>query len=159
MKRKSNLDEMQELELLRIEHNGCWMAFWLLLASMILQMIVFGSGDFRILAGEWTVFMVLSLYLGFACVRKGIWDRHLKMDMKTNVVLSLIAALVIGCLNAVVIFRNYQKPVGTAVAASISAVITFIICLAVLTVMKKSVKKRQERLEEEPAETGWTNEQ
>ena len=30
MKKKSNLDEMQELELLKIEHNGCWLAFWCL---------------------------------------------------------------------------------------------------------------------------------
>ena len=27
-KTKSNLDELQELKLLKIEHNGCWLAFW-----------------------------------------------------------------------------------------------------------------------------------
>lgn len=27
-KNKSNLDERQELKLLKIEHNGCWFAFW-----------------------------------------------------------------------------------------------------------------------------------
>ena len=27
-KMKSNLDERQELKLLKIEHNGCWIAFW-----------------------------------------------------------------------------------------------------------------------------------
>ena len=37
MKRKNNLDEMQEQELLKIEHNGCWLAFWGLLISMIVQ--------------------------------------------------------------------------------------------------------------------------
>ena len=26
-KNKSNLDERQELKLLKIEHNGCWFAF------------------------------------------------------------------------------------------------------------------------------------
>ena len=31
--KKSNLDEMQEQELLKIEHNGCWLAFWGLLQS------------------------------------------------------------------------------------------------------------------------------
>ena len=30
-KMKSNLDERQELKLLKIEHNGCWIAFWGLL--------------------------------------------------------------------------------------------------------------------------------
>ena len=31
--KKSNLDEIQEQELLKIEHNGCWLAFWGLLQS------------------------------------------------------------------------------------------------------------------------------
>lgn len=36
--KKNNLDEMQEQELLKIEHNGCWLAFWGLLAVMAVQM-------------------------------------------------------------------------------------------------------------------------
>ena len=31
-KMKNKLDEMQELKMLKIEHNGCWFAFWGLLA-------------------------------------------------------------------------------------------------------------------------------
>ena len=27
-RKKSNLDEMQEQELLKVEHNGCWIVFW-----------------------------------------------------------------------------------------------------------------------------------
>ena len=48
--KKSNLDEMQELELLKIEHNGCWLAFWLLLASLIVQNIAFGASDPKVMA-------------------------------------------------------------------------------------------------------------
>ena len=36
-KMKSNLDERQELKLLKIEHNGCWIAFWGLLIVMLIQ--------------------------------------------------------------------------------------------------------------------------
>ena len=36
-KTKSNLDELQELKLLKIEHNGCWLAFWGLLAVILTQ--------------------------------------------------------------------------------------------------------------------------
>ena len=35
-RKKSNLDEMQEQELLKVEHNGCWIAFWGLLAAIII---------------------------------------------------------------------------------------------------------------------------
>ena len=92
--KKSNLDEMQEQELLKVEHNGCWIAFWGLLAAIILQSILFGSKDFRTLAGEWIVFIALSIYLSFACIRRGIWDRRFQMNAKTILILSAAAALV-----------------------------------------------------------------
>ena len=61
-KMKSNLDERQELKLLKIEHNGCWIAFWGLLIVMAIQMIV-GNDSIKNLAGEWAVFMSLAFYL------------------------------------------------------------------------------------------------
>ncbi len=152
MKMKNNLDEMQEQELLKIEHNGCWLAFWLLLLSMIVQSIAFGGLSFKTLAGEWIVFMVLSLYLAFACARKGIWDRKIPMTYKANVIIPLIAAAVVGLFNAVVIFKNYQKPAGTLLAAAVIAAITFIVCLAVLTLMMKHTEKRKAIMEAEPAD-------
>ena len=152
MKRKNNLDEMQEQELLKIEHNGCWLAFWGLLIAMIVQSFAFGNMDFRTLAGEWIVFMVLALYLAFACVRRGIWDRKLAMNTKTNLIISAVAGIVMGIFNSVMVFKNYHMPVGTAVAAGIVAVITFIICFAVLTVMMKQTQKRKAAMEAEPAD-------
>ena len=152
MNRKSNLDEMQEQELLKIEHNGCWLAFWLLLASLVVQSVVYGNMDFRTLAGEWIVFMVLAVYLAIACVRKGIWDRKLQMNTKTNLVASLIAAAVIGIFNAFMIYRVYQKPVGTAAAALITAVITFAITFAVLSFAMKMTIQRKAAMEAEPSD-------
>ena len=100
MKMKNNLDEMQEQELLKIEHNGCWLAFWLLLISLIVQSIAFGAAQYKIIAGEWIVFIVLALYLAFACLRNGIWDRRLKADPKTNFLISLIAGVVFGLIES-----------------------------------------------------------
>lgn len=50
-KTKSNLDELQELKLLKIEHNGCWLAFWGLLA-VILTQIAIGNDSKQDLSGE-----------------------------------------------------------------------------------------------------------
>ena len=47
-KMKSNLDERQELKLLKIEHNVCGIAFWVLLIVMVIHMIV-GMTVLRIL--------------------------------------------------------------------------------------------------------------
>ena len=152
MKKKSNLDEMQEQELLKIEHNGCWLAFWLLLAVLIIQTIAFGKMEFRTLAGEWIVFMTLSLYLAIACIRKGIWDRKLQMNHKTNLVASLIAAVVVGLLNMFVIFRNYHKPLGTLAAVLIISAITFVLCFVILTIMMRATIKRKAAMEKEPSD-------
>ena len=150
MKRKNNLDEMQEQELLKIEHNGCWLAFWGLLIAMIIQSFALGNMDFKTLAGEWIVFMVLALYLAFACVRRGIWDRKLTMNTKTNLIISVLTGIVMGLFNAVMVFKNYHKPVGTIAAAVIIALITFVLCFVILSIMMKQTNKRKAALEAEP---------
>ena len=71
-KMKSNLDERQEEQLLHIERNGCWFAFWALLISLFVQQGIWGFSDIRIVAGEWIIFMLLAIYLGAACIKNGI---------------------------------------------------------------------------------------
>ena len=80
-KTENKLDEMQEQRLLHIERNGCWFAFWALLISIFVQMFIFGPGNFKEIAGEWIVFMILAIYLSAACLKNGIWDRRLKPDL------------------------------------------------------------------------------
>ena len=92
--KKNNLDERQEQKLLQIEHNGCWMAFWMLLASLFVQEMIFGIGEWKYVAGEWIVFMCLALYLCISCIKNGIWDRRLAPDGKTNFFASIVAAAV-----------------------------------------------------------------
>ncbi len=149
---KSNLDEMQEQELLKIEHNGCWIAFWGLLAALAVQSIAFRGTDLKALAGEWAVFMMLALYLSAACMRRGIWDRRLPMNTKTNLIVSLIAALAFGAITATMVFINYHKPAGTAAAALITTVFTFVLCFIALTLCMKKTEKRKKQLEEEPTD-------
>ena len=150
--KKSNLDEMQEQELLKIEHNGCWLVFWLLLASMVIQSIVYRRTDFRTIAGEWIVFMILAIYLAFACIRKGIWDRRIPMTTKSNVIISCLAGFITGLLNALIISRHIRSASIILLPALLTAAITFILCLATLTFMMKKTVKRQAVMEAEPAD-------
>ena len=145
--KKSNLDEMQEQALLRIEHTGCWLAFWGLLAAMAIQGIL-GAG-IRELAGEWIVFMGLCLYLLVSCLRCGIWDRTLKANRKTNLIVSLIAGIGVGVFDAVLFLRYDMQWPDLALIAVIPAVITFVLCFAALTVSAAIYKKRREKLDRE----------
>ena len=157
--KKSNLDERQEQALLKIEHNGCWLAFWGLLIAMVVQLIVYGF-DMKLLAGEWIVFMALCLYIWSSCLKQGIWDRQLKPDRKTNLLASLVAGLAFGALMFFSIWKNFpDKPLGAAAGALISGGIIFAICFCALSISAKQLKKRQEQLENEENESGGEEEE
>ena len=144
----NNLDEMQEQELLKIEHNGCWLAFWGLLLAIIVQAIS-GKGD---PFGEWILFMVLAVYLGIACMRKGIWDRRLKMDGKTNLLVSLVAAVCAGAFMFAFSYLRFDSLDGAIASCAIMAVSVFVLCLIALSLAARATKKRQEALNAEPDE-------
>lgn len=144
--KKSNLDEMQERELLKIEHNGCCLAFWGLLAVMAVQMVMRVPG--RQMLGEWIVFMALSLYIVIACLRKGIWDRHLKANWKTNLIISLLAGAAAGIL--ITVSNPYlSEPLDYVLVAGFSGGFTFVLCFIALSLSMKLYKKRREKLDQE----------
>ena len=144
--KKNNLDEMQEQELLKIEHNGCWLAFWGLLAAMALQMVMRVPG--RQMLGEWIVFMALSLYIVIACLRKGIWDRHLKANRKTNLIVSLLAAVATGIF--VILSNPYlSEPLDYVLVAGLTGGFTFVLCFAALSVCTKLYRNRRNKLDKE----------
>ena len=148
---KNILDERQEQILLRIEHNGCWLAFWGLLAAIIVQLIL--DVDFRNLAGEWIVFVLLSLYLSVGCIRQGIWDRRRKPDESSNVVNSLIVALAMGILGFVRTVKRFPDKIAGSIAAGIVyAGMAFAVCFVILQFFASQFKKKQSQLEEEPLE-------
>ena len=144
--KKSNLDEMQEQELLKIEHNGCWMAYWGLLAAMVIQMVMRVPGAQML--GEWIIFVIMSLYICIACMRKGIWDRRLKANWKTNLVISLLAAVAVAVL--VILSNPYlSEPLDYVLTAGLTGGFTFVLCFAALSIGMKLYKKRREKLEKE----------
>ena len=117
-KRKNNLDEMQEKKLLKIEHNGFWIAFWGLFAAIYFQ-IAIGNGGFKALGGESIILLIMSVYLMIGCIKSGIWDRKLKPNLKTNVIVSLIAGLSFGAFWFAVSYHNYHALAGSLAAFAI----------------------------------------
>lgn len=150
---KTNLDEMQEAKLLKIEHNGCWLAFWGLLAAEVVQLFIFrGEGLVRAIAGEWIVFMVLAVYLAAACFKNGIWDRHLKPNAGTNLVISLISAVAAGLIVGAVLYSRYQVLEDAAIVFLLTALCCFVLCFAALSISARIMKKKLEALENESDE-------
>lgn len=90
--KKNRLDEMQEQTMRKIESHGFWLLWGSLLAAWIVQ-TVFGAADKA--AGEWVVFMIGCIYMVVACLRNGLWDRHLSDKAPANAVYSLVAAVAV----------------------------------------------------------------
>ena len=150
MYKKNQLDEMQEQKLLHIERNGCWFAFWGLLLALVVQALL--GADVKALAGEWVLFMALAVYLGIACARAGIWDRHLKMTWQTNLVISLIGGACTGLFMLAFVSLRYGFFPAAAYFALFMFLITGVILFVSLQISAASVKKRQQQLEREPEE-------
>lgn len=153
MKRKNNLDEMQEQKLLHIESRGYWLSFWLLAASLVIQLVCYGPGtDWRFMIAEWSIFMIIALYVAVACMKAGIWDRKLKPTLGNNLLMSFCGGAVMGIAQFVISYRNYHKPVGSIAAGVFSGLMVMILCFSALTISAAILKKRQEKLEKESEE-------
>ena len=147
-KKKSNLDEMQEQKLLRIERNGVWFAFWGLLVAILIQSLNGGANEFRNIIGESIVFFCLAMYIVVACIRDGIWDRSLQPNAKTNIIVSLVAGTVVGLLHFTSSYLKYHKLLGSIatgiIMLSMTAVLSFIALAACTSIYKKRVKRLEE---------------
>ena len=148
-KSKNNLDERQEQMLLQIEHRGCWLAFWGLLIALIVQLIM--GMDSAYMAGEWIVFMVLAVYIVGACARRGIWDRQMKPDAKTNLLFSIGASVLYGVVKFATVFHTYPERIMGSIAAGVfSAGFIFVVVFVTLSIAAKIVTDRQKSLDAEP---------
>lgn len=147
-KTESNLDEMQEQKMLKIEHNGYWLGFWGLLAAILIQSALY-PGDQRAMIGEFVVFFLMSFYMLFACIRNGIWDRKLKPNWQTNLKVSLLAGILFGAYQGVRVYLRLHLLLGAVVTSVISAVMLFVLCFGGLQIASALTKRRKQHLEDE----------
>ncbi len=152
--RKNNLDEMQEQKLLHIERNCCWFCYWGLLISIMVQYFLYdGSDIFKYVAAEWIVFMCLCLYMGISCFKNGIWDRHYKPNYSTSIFFSGIAALAVGVIMFIQVYKRSNMLGGSIASGVFAGGFTFILCFVTFLISIKYFKKRVNKLENEIPES------
>lgn len=145
---KNNLDEMQEQKLLRLESRGFWLIWWALLAAMAVQLLVYGVEAYHLLLGEWAVFMLSSVYMTAACIKQGLWDRKLKPNFRTNLLLSLLAGVVAGGFMGVYSYRSFGAVEAAFWTVALVGGCTFLLCLLGLSLSVAAYKKRRQKLDE-----------
>ena len=146
--KKNNLDEMQEQKLLKLESRGFWLLWWGLLAAMAVQLLVYGVEAFHLLLGEWAVFMLSSVYMVAVCTKQGLWDRKLKPNFKTNLLMSLLAGVVFGGFMGVYSYRSFGAVEAAFWTVALVGGCTFALCLLALSLSAAAYKKRRQKLDE-----------
>ena len=139
--RKNMMDEMQEQTQLRIESGGCWLAFWGLLAAMVVQCVLHCTP--ASMTGEWVVFMVLRVYMLAQETRSGLWDRHLKPNLGTNLLLSLLTVV------AMAVFGLFAFDFWNWVSALLTGIVTALLVFGGLQLGMWLVKGRRKELDKE----------
>ena len=144
----NHLDEMQEQKLLKLESRGFWLLWWGLLAAMAVQLLVYGVEAFRLLLGEWVVFMLSSVYVTAACIKQGLWDRKLKPNFKTNLLMSLLAGVISGGFMGIYSYRSFGAAEAAFWTVALVGGCTFVLCLLALSLSAAAYKKRRQKLDE-----------
>ena len=84
------------------------------------------------------------------CLRNGIWDRRLKSDPKTNLLVSLIGGLIAGVFCAIPVYRNFGSLPGALATFVFTFIFTAVVCFATLSLSASFYKKKVRAMETEP---------
>lgn len=147
--KKSNLDEMQEQNLLKLEAQVCWMAYWLLLAAILVQLIF--TDSVKAVLGELVVLLIMCAYLVIGCLRMGIWDRRWKANRKTSLIASLITGSIVGLVSVTrsIHLYGYYGIWSSALIFLLPFVFTAVLTYGCMSLSAAVYRKRKEKLEQE----------
>ena len=129
----------------QIEHVGCWFVFCALMVAIIMQA---GQGmAFAQFAGEWSIFIVLSVGMMIGYIRCGVWKNHEKADIKARLAVSMIGGLAVIAFVFGMIWRNVdadKEMLGFAfLFALIAGIIVTALCFGILTLAARSENKEE----------------
>ena len=149
---KNNLDEMQEQKLLHIEKDAFWLLYCLIGLDVIVKCIT-GKPKWETLS-EALCFFAVGIFVVCRCIKNGIWDRRIRADSRSNMILSAIAGIVVAVMNIPVYYWNAGNRFtpGLLAAMLISGIFTFILTFFFISVCTGLYKRKKKQLEEQEDE-------
>lgn len=147
---KKNMDERELMEMYKIEHYMFWFTFWALFASLIIR-VAFCGFNINQIAGEFIVFILMSVISCILYLRKGIYDTWSQPGIKSYFVYSLIFSIL---TTVFVVGRNYylgyiKEMNDMIITAAVTEVLMFIFLFIVLFAVGEIAKKRRKKLAEQ----------
>lgn len=147
MKAATQFDEMQENNLLKIQETGLWLIFWALTAAICIQALI--GTTLKEIAGEMIALALASIYIGATSLKNGLWARRYQPTIKVNLIMSIVPSLILGVLfviRSVVILNRTLAESAIVIIISMAAV--YVVCFAVLEIMRYVYKTRRRQLDE-----------
>lgn len=95
-----NLDEMQQLTVLKTAKKTLGLTFWCLFVVIVIQVCL--TLSLKQIAGEIVVFFVLCIYQFIAYVKNGISDQKHSATAKKNAITSFISFLIMLFVAAII---------------------------------------------------------
>lgn len=149
---EKKVDERQEMDLLKVEHFGFWLMYYMLLAAILIQSIFFEDG-FHLAAGEWIIFMLISIICVVGWVRKGVWTYQSRKipGVRSYLLYSTVTAFGVGIPFAVLFaFKgNDISFKGIAMRIIIMVVTLFVISFPTFFIVGTIAKRREKALAEQ----------
>lgn len=149
---EKKIDERQQADLYKVEHYGFWIAFYMLLISIIWQAL-FQDQPFSRWGAEWVVFMVIAVFEVAGCVKIGVWSPQADMPRrKENILWALGGSLLFSALNVAARYLALEEQQRNWIALGGMFIGSFLILFVLIIVGYTAVgiifKKRRKKMEE-----------
>lgn len=142
----NELDELQQQKADQIGHRGFWLAWWLLLISLLAQSIA--GAPMSQMAAEWVVFMTMCVYGAVEWIRNGIWTiADSRPSLRKNLVWSAAAAVAFFIYLLVRNSRQSWWEPGDWWGAAVGGAVTGLLCLGMLQLGSWLYYKRRRTLD------------
>ena len=146
---EKKVDERQEMDLLRVEHFCFWLMYWMLLASIVIQMMFMENGK-QVATAEWIIFMVVSVVAVVGWVRKGVWSFYARKVPGVKQLLLFSLGMAVGVGVPFGILAGVRACTGSVVGilgfVFAYMIGVFVLGMALLSVACVFAKKRERTL-------------
>ncbi len=142
-------DEREMQEYMRVERIGFWTMFYGVAVAIVVQSLLPGV-DQRDVVGEIVILLLGGVAAIVGYVRKGLWSARFKMNAKTNLILSLIAAVIVAGIAALrLALSGISDKTAFAPTVLFQFAFTFALTFGLSSILTAIVKKRRAKLEAE----------
>lgn len=149
---KKIVDERQERELLRVEHYGFWVMFWVLFAVINYEVLFLENG-ISMIWGEMLVLMIGAVVVVIGCVKKGVWCYSSEPTIKNYLIYDLLFTILYGAIFGVERYMHSDYLKGNikmfVFTVGIFSAFMFVFLFVLLFITGAIVNKRRKKLEDE----------